>query len=244
MENENNINEKIESEEPKASNSRKYWYILAVLVLIAIVVLLVSQKLPENSQNNAENGVVKERLVNLSGDERKLLESQLAGFTEQIKGLSGDTFVKERDSLLLKIAGVQYKLGKYQEALNTLEKASEEVRKETRIWALSTNIYRDMGDIAKALESAQKALGFDRENPAYWIAVIDLSTNLSNDEQKGIYEDALRLTEQNIDVVVSYAKFLEKIGDKPGAIMYWQKAGQVDDKNKSKYDAEIARLQA
>lgn len=243
MENENNLYEQTESGEPKASKSRKYWYIIGAILLIVVVVLVVTKKMPENSPSNTGDQIVKERLVNLSGDERKLLESQLAGYTEQIKGLSGDSFVDQRDALSLKIAGVEYKLGKYQDAVDTLSKVSEAKQKEPRIWALYTNIYKDMGDKVKALDSAHRALEMDKENPSFWMAVLDLSTDIPNDEQKKNYENAINRTDNNVDIITSYAKFLEKIGDKPGAILMWQKAGQLDDKDKATYDAEVKRLQ-
>ncbi len=228
---------------PKASRSRTY--ILAVIALIAIIiiVLLVKNRLPENSSTQGNN-IVKERLVNLDGNARKLVESQLAGYQEQLKGLGGDQFAKERDSLLVKLAGAQYKLGKYQDAVDTLSKISEEGKNTARVWGLYTNIYRDMGDTENASKAAQQALDRDRENPDFWLAVIEFSGNKSNDDQKKQYETALRTTDNNIEIVVSYAKFLEKIGDKPGAILYWQKAGQLDDKNKANYDAEVKRLQS
>jgi tetratricopeptide (TPR) repeat protein len=237
------------SQEPevstKASSSRKYMYIVAAIIIVIIVVLLVKNKGGNHTTttSDGQNQIVTERVTNLSSQERQLLESQMAGYVEQLKKLDGDQFKEQRDGINYKLAGIEYKLGKYQDSLDTLNKISTESKQQAQIWALKTNIYRDMGDNAKALDAANNALKLDRESPKFWLAVIDLSTDKSNDEQKHQYEEALKLTQNDIDVVVSYAKFLEKIGDKPGAISFWQKAGQFDDKNKANYDAEIKRLQ-
>jgi tetratricopeptide (TPR) repeat protein len=225
-----------------ASNSRKYIYAVIGLIILIIIILLVRNN--DSKTTTLEDGtqIIKEQLTNLSAEERQLLESQIAGFNEQLKSLDGDKFVDEKNSLYYKLASAQSKLGKYEDALSTLDKISSDNKIQARIWALRTNIYRDMGDKGKALEAANNALQLDRENPAYWLAAIEFST-ANNDEKKKQYEEALKLTQNDIDIVVSYAKFLESIGDKPGAILFWQKAGQTDEKNKAKYDAEVSRLQ-
>ena len=225
----------------KNSNSRKYIFAAVGIIIVIVLILLLRDDGSKTTTLEDGTQIIKEQLTNLSSGERQLLESQIAGFTEQLKKLDGNEFVDQRNSLYYKMASAQAKLGLYEDALGTLDKIPSDSKQDTQIWALKTNIYRDMGDKAKALEAANNALQLDRENPAYWLAVIELSTG-NNDEKKKIYEDALNLTQNNIDVVVSYAKFLESMGDKPGAILFWQKAAQIDEKDKATYDAEIARL--
>lgn len=244
MNNEQINNSNLEPENGPKKQTSKYLYGgLLIAVIIIIVILGIKHKTNSNSEGSDGNKVVSEQLVNLSAEERKLVESQLAGYQEQVKSLDGDALKKDREAVYYKIAGAQYKLGKYQNAIDTLDRISSEGRAQSRVWGLYANIYQDMGNKDKAKEAAKEALALDKENPDLWLQVIELSEGVSNDDIKKMYEDAINRTDQNAEVITSYAKFLEKIGDKPGAILMWQKAGQVDSKDKAQYDAEISRLQ-
>lgn len=241
MENEQNSQQNISS--TPVNSSKKYLYLVIGLLILAGVGYGVWNA--QNKQKSSVSGEVSEKTVNLSDSEKQRLEAQIKGYESQIKGLSGSEFNAERAKLHLQIAGVQYKLGKYSDAVKSLELAAPENRDNVRFWYMSTLVYRDMGNLPKALESAQKMVDLDKENANDVSIYIDLATTAGtvNEQAKDLFTKSSTSVKQDIKVIISYAKFLEKIGDKQGAIDMWTNAGQQDPKEKTNYDAEIARLQ-
>lgn len=239
--NENNQNEKYKNE----NASRSLIYGLIAILVIGGIVYVVSQ------MNNAKEVAVvapsgeeiKKREVSLSGEERQQLEARVSELEQEIQALPADATAEARFQPHLRLASSHYGLGNYEQAIATLDKIANENQDKGRVFALYSNIYRDMGNIEKARENARKALDLEKDNPAYWLAYINLSADQKTDDVKAWYEEAVQSTETNLDVVTSYAKFLEAIGDKQGAIAQWQKAGEINPEKKAEYDAEIQRLQ-
>jgi tetratricopeptide (TPR) repeat protein len=141
------------------------------------------------------------------------------------------------------LAGATHRLGLSAEAIAALDKIKDANQNNAGLWNRYTIIYRDMGDLTKALDSAKRAVDLDKTVPEYWLAYIDLSAKESADFVKNLYQQALQNTENNINIITAYAAFLEKIGDKQGAIEQWQKATQSNPQKKAEYEMEIKRLQ-
>lgn len=220
-------------------------YIFGLIILLIVLGVGFGIWKAQERQKLAQTGVIHEKTVNLSVEERQRIEAQMKGYSEQIKGLSGDTLTKERNKVYILLAGTQYKLGQYSDALKSLDIAAPDNQDSTRLWSYYTFTYRDMGDISKAYESAKKLVDLDQENPQNWQTYIDIAVTAkkSNDEIKELFLNAVKKTDADTDLVISFAKFLEAIGDKPGAISMWVKAGESNSQEKTNYDAEIARLQ-
>lgn len=234
--------------EPTFSQQARKFRIVYGVVIVTVIAGIVFALMQNN--NGREVAVVapsgeeiKKREVSLSGEERQKLEERVTKFEQEIQALPEDATAEAKFKPHLRLASSYYGLGNYEQAIATLDKIIEQNQDKGRVFALYSNIYRDMGDIQKARENGKKAVDLEKDNPAYWLAYINLATNESTDDVKAKYEEALQNTETNIDVVTSYAKFLETIGDKDAAIAQWKKAGEIDDSKKAEYDAEIQRLQ-
>ena len=222
------------------------WYKKLLPIILVIIVLAGAAFAYTKMKNKpavAPSGeAIQKREVSSTDEEKQKLEAKVADYEQQIQALPADSSPDTKYKLYLNLASSYYGLGKYDQAIATLDKIIGENQDKARLWALYANIYRDMDKLDKARENAKKALDLDKENPAYWLAYIDFSADQSKQTIDTLYQDALKNTDTNIDVVVSYAKFLENIGNKEKAKEFWVKAGQIDAKNKAQYDAEIARI--
>lgn len=246
MENEPKITEEVETRQAKSASSRNFVYIALVVLLLGAGAYIYLKNKPTTevkTGNQGQTQVFREEKPKISDERKKILQAEMEGIETQIKNLDGDGLSGERDKLYTRLAGVKNQLGDFDGAVKELNKVSGEYKDKTaRVWAYYIMAYRGMGEKAKGLEAANKALSLDAENPEYFLSQIEFTEGKSNDELKSMYEQALKKTDESIEVVVSYARFLESIGDKPGAILYWTKAGEVNNSNKAKYDAEITRL--
>jgi len=66
----------------------------------------------------------------------------------------------------------------------------------------------------------------------------------SNEELNNLYREALDKTNNGVDIITSYAIFLETTGDLQGALDKWKQATVSNPTNKSVYATHIKRLEA
>ena len=176
-------------------------------------------------------------------DGRQALEAQVQAFQSQADQLPADAKQEDRFQVYYKLAEAKYLLGRYGEALKVLDSVAAANPNNASMHGLYASIYKDMGDIKRAKESAKRAVDLDAVSPQAWVFYIGLQKDAGQDALKSLYQEALDKTANNIGIITAYAQYLEKIGDKEGAIAQWQKAGEVFPQGKSTYEGEIARLQ-
>lgn len=222
------------------TNFKKLLYIvLAILVVIAAAVAILKFNKPSNDELNLSPS----EIAALNEDQRKrVLEGQLADLEQQEKNLRADASVSDRYILYIQLAEVRTALGNHQGALDALGKIAEERQGNTRVWQTYSMAYKNMGDTAKAKESIQKALDLDNELPVTWVKWLELNQELPNEELNTKYREAITLTKSNVDIMISYARFNERIGNKELAIAAWETAINVNSAKEAEYRAEIARL--
>ncbi len=239
------LKEQVKATTGKNSTKKVVYTVLIVLVLAGAVLgyekLRQKQEQDRKAKTASVTGAKKE--IDTTQEERKVLEAQVSDYKVKIDRLPKDVSAEERSGLYIKLAAAQYKLGDYKDAINSLDAIIADNASNHRVWTMYTNIYWDMQDFVKAREASEKALDLDRENPQSWLAFIELQDNQEKSYIDSLYQDAIKRTDKNIDVVVAYAKFLEKAGDKQGAIAQWEEAGKINIKKKTEYQAEIGRLQ-
>lgn len=143
--------------------------------------------------------------------------------------------------------GVQfYALGEYKKARDAQLLASKLLPGNPTVWAELFRAENEMHDYQNAEDHLQKAITINPASTNYWRWLLELEEgplHLSNDRLKQGYEEALKATNSHVNILILYAKFLEKIGDLPGAVQQWKKAIEVNPEGKSTYEAEITRIQ-
>lgn len=172
----------------------------------------------------------------------RVLEIQLKDLESQASKLPAEATDSDKYTVYIQLAEVQIGLNKNQEALDSLNKIPEASRNNTRVWTAFALAYRGLGDIAQAKTAIQTALDIDNELASVWVPYLAINSDLPADQLNGLYRQAIVATKSNVDVMVSYAHFCEKIGDKATAIAAWETAINVDSANEAKYRDEIARL--
>lgn len=220
--------------------------ILAVIVLILLAIGLIYTSLnrskePLSDVQSSEN-VVAEETTDLTVEERAELEQKATEQQGVINALSAETSLEDRIDAHTDLASTYTRLGRYSDALKTLNKVSEQGNQSPVLWYSYANVYEAMRDTAKAIAAVTQARDLQPDNARYWIKFIELNRELSNEEKINLYEEALVKTEVNINIVTRYAEFLESIGNKEQAIAQWQQAQRVDPELSAQYQAQIDRL--
>ena len=125
-------------------------------------------------------------------------------FEDRLSELPADATKEDKYKLYLRVARAEYQLKNYDTALEWLGKFPEEDKNYQGVWYTYSQIYKDQGDKAKALESIKKAVIATPDNPQPWQLYFELITNLPRSEQGAIYKEALTKTENDPDIVAAY----------------------------------------
>ena len=217
---------------------------IAYAVLAILVGLVVFYGLTKYQENNKPPERLTLRdITQLSEQDRiKALEERTSELLGQVKDLAVNAESGAKYTVYIQLVEAQLELGKYAEAMDTLNKIPEDKRNSSRYAAANVRAHKGVGDIAKAKELSAANIVLYEEDSLVWVAHLEVNNDLPNDQLKALYLKAIPATQSNLDVMISYAKFSEKIGDKATAIAAWETARNVDPDNAGKYESEIARL--
>lgn len=215
------------------------YLILAILIIIAL-----GYGLKKYTDRNKIGTNLSLKEINQLTDEQKqkALANKVKDLENQAAGLTQDATSSVKYNIYIRLAEAKLEQGKYVDAQKALDSIPDEKKDNSRIFLDYGLAYKGQGVTDKAKEYIQKALNLDDTDPKTWLAQLDLNSDLLNDQLKAIYLQAIAATKSNLEIMVSYAHFAEKIGNKATAIAVWETARNGDPGNAAKYEAEIARL--
>jgi Tfp pilus assembly protein PilF len=225
------------------SNMSKRKGLLLTLLGIAILggIIYGANQLKKETRDSSEYKL--NEIANLEAEEqKKILEDQLKEFKLRAENLTSEADIDEKYRAYIRLAELQNRLGLHQDALNSLDKVPQEKTNNSIVSATYAIAYQGVGDNSKAKESISKAISIDNYIPEYWISYFEIYQDLDPVAKDAKFIEALKISNNNIELVKMYAKFLESQGNKEKAIIYWEVARNVDPANASTYEAEIQRL--
>lgn len=158
---------------------------------------------------------------------------------------NASTSVFTRVGTLTRIYGYQDSLGLYLDAKKTLESilALQTSSNTLRTYAL---LLWKMWAPKEAMEAIDQAITLTPTLPDLWNTKIDFLRVLYKNNLKYLeptYRDALKKTQDNIDIVGGYAHYLEQMGKKTESIKYYKKAIDMNLQGKYEYQDAINRQQ-
>jgi predicted negative regulator of RcsB-dependent stress response len=222
------------------NNSKKVIYVIIAILVIAGLAFAIKQY--QNKQQEIANTALKD-IVNLPEKERiKALEAQVDELKNQAKNFAQDADAGTKYTVLIRLAEAQIQLDKFQEGLDTLNSIEEGKRGNSRVKLDYGLAYKGLNDTGKANEFLKQSIDMDDTNPQAWLPYLEANNDLPNDQLKAMYLQAIAGTKSNPEIMVSYAKFSEKIGDKATAIAAYETARNGNPEKTDEYNNEIQRL--
>lgn len=227
--------------------SEKYKKMLpaAILIVVAAAGILYYNKI-QDDRKNAKPAIITEKDMNLSAEERKLVEGRLADIQEKIENPPKSITNIEKYSWNMQAGFQKMALGKLSEAKEYFIAASALQPGDYTSWVALYDVAYAMNDFDTARENIKKAISLDQGNPGTWKKYIQLENEkfkASNEQLNQLFIQAFAATRSDIVIVVYYAQFLEEKGDLKGALEQWRKALVADPESKNRYQAEVARLE-
>lgn len=214
----------------------------AVGIVILVAVFYGVSKLSKEKEDNIEEYSVSQ-IQKLDEKQRKeALEEKLRQYQETVNNLPQDANSSDKYSAYIVLSEAQIALEKYDDALKSLEAIPDDKRNSKRAYYQFAQIYKAKDDKFKAMENATKAIERDQGDVPSWLLYLEVATSLTNTELNAKYREAVVKTGSNVEIMISYAKFCERIGDKATAVAAWETAINGDPANEGKYREEIARL--
>ncbi len=213
-------------------------------ILGILIALAAFYGVSEYQKRHASERLTLREITQLKEEERiKALEDRTRELADQVKNFAVNSTSSAKYQVYIQLAEAQLELNKPGDALNTLNSIPEDQKNNSRVAAAYVRAYNGAGDKAKAKEMSAVNIVQYSEEPSVWLAHFEANSDLPNDQLNALYRQAIPATKSHVDIMVSYAKFSEKIGDKATAIAAWETARNVDPDRADMYNAEIQRLQ-
>jgi tetratricopeptide (TPR) repeat protein len=213
-----------------------------VKLAIAFAVIIVLGFAGYALYNRQKADIITEKDPNLSSEDRKTYEDKLS---EQDRLLAEAKDDNDKFDALMQQGFYLYGLGKYQESKDKFFGAVDVKPQEYTAFTALYEVQMAMNDNKGAQESISKAISLKKDSADLWKRYIVLEKDrfgADKDKLNGLYIEALRETRENIDIITSYAAFLESVDNLQASKEYWQKAVVSYPANKAVYEAEITRL--
>lgn len=221
-----------------------------IVIFIAFLILLLGvggvwywEKSIKNSSDNRQF---------IKYQDPKLTDAEKAVFTERLadykKKLSEAKEKDDRFTYLMQVGLQYYALGQFANAREQYLRASEILPNNPTVWSELYVVESAMGDYVSAKEHIVKALDINPANVQYWrwrFGLEEDNLGTSDTDLEKLFDEAVTKTNQNVDVLVLYAIFLEeRRRDLPRAIAQWRLAATINPEGKSTYDEQIKRIQS
>lgn len=222
------------------TNTKSIVYIIiAILVVAGAIFAFTNHK--REQQRIADLSINDIKKLN-EEEQKRALEARVKELERQVTELSVDTDASGKYTAYISLAEARLELKNYSGAISALDSIPEEKKTNSRVLLAYGIAYKGTGENDKAKEHIDKSLSLDDTIPQPWLAKIELNADLPNDQIDAMYREAIAKTKSNVDVMVSYARFAEKIGNKDLAVAAWETAINVNSEKEAEYRAEIARL--
>ena len=241
MENTNEpFNQAPQTPTPKPrQNNRVVPIVIGIIILAALVYGFF--QLDNGEKKNTDYKL--SEINTLEADKQKqVLEDQLKVAQQEARNLPGDATPGAKYAAYIRLADLQNRLQKYNDAIASVDAIAQENQGNSRVWTTYATSYKGLGDTTKTIDTVRKALAIDDELAEPWRIYLEAAQDFPKAELDSLYVQALAKTKNNLEIVKSYARFLEKTGDNTKAVIYWETARNIDPNNAQEYDKEISRL--
>jgi Tfp pilus assembly protein PilF len=162
---------------------------------------------------------------------------------QKINAEQSDT---EKYKLLLALGAEQNRIGELVDAKESFFRASKILPENGVPVGLLFQVENSMHDFKSAKLTIEKATQLNPTSGLFWkwrVELMQSAFDASKDEADALYQEGLQKANNSIDLLASYAPFLEKNNDLAGAVAQWKKAIEVNPAATDLYQAEIKRIQ-
>jgi tetratricopeptide (TPR) repeat protein len=214
----------------------KIGIIVSILLVVGFAGYAIYKK------GNVKTSFVKEINRNLSPADRNIFEDRAADAQKKIDAAKTDD---EKFGWYMQLGYNLQALGSLNAAQNAFESAVKLKPNDDTGYAGLYQTQVDRGDYEGALASIKIAVDKNPQIPQYWKNYVLLEKehfNASNDTLSALYSEAVVKTANNIDIITTYAQWLESTGNLGAAKEYWQKAIVLYPANKKLYQTKIDKI--
>lgn len=183
----------------------------------------------------------------LTDQEKQGIQKQLDDAEAALKNLPANASGEQRYRGYMQVGLINYELGQYSKAQEVYKEAQKLDPNNPIAYHELFVVENAMHDYGAAKTDIEKAVQLAANNPQYWRDRVELVRNHfnpTNSEIEKLYQDALTATNNSVDVITSYAQFLEEKGDLQGAVTQWKAAIDKNPSATTAYQQEIERIQA
>ncbi len=222
-------------------------HLLLVIGAILLIVLALGLVWYMRKHDTSGGRALLNRQVNLTSEQRKIYTDRISKAQDYLRSLNPAqaSYRDEAVNTYSALAEEYYGLGDFQKSKEMYESALKLDPKNVLVLVSLVVTLREGGDLSGAESTLRSAI---QDNPKYadaWLALIALrqKQNAGNNEIGSLYDQALKATDSNVDILTSDAEYQEKIGQTAQAISLWQEAKQKNPQSAAAYDDQINLLQ-
>ncbi len=218
---------------------KTYIYIIAAVVILAVVGFVLMHKTHDSTPV---------AMPTLSAQDRVVYEKRQQQSQAVIKQFTDKTAPSDKFIWYQALARADFGLQDYQGSKDAYLAAFASDPKNPltgQTEAEFSGLLVVMGDHDGARDAIQKALSLRPDVTDYWKAYIALEIKYFNSSPAhigSIYQDAIKKSRNQMDLLAAYAKYLEQNGDLSGALAEWKVALKIYPSNQDAA-ANITRLE-
>ncbi|MEK7122710.1 MAG: hypothetical protein AAB855_02535, partial [Patescibacteria group bacterium] len=205
------------------SSPRKTISLIIVWVILLTVVWFASPSLTRYGLRLSATLPHRNVATQLSGEERDAFRAEIAEVQQRIlekKQQGKSDFAGEYLAL-----GIAYeKIGAYAKAYDSLVRITEKETMNSSAWMYLARTFEGLTLYKDAADAWRSTIEADSDNSGHYARLGVVLDQRLNDtfRANGVYLEGLIRAGNDPDLMRSYALFLERIGEKGTALLYWK----------------------
>lgn len=214
-----------------------------LLIILVLVIGGITYTYFFSKDRNRSKSLAEIKQIFDESKKTQALETELKNLESQVKSLTDSSTAEDKYQVYVRMAEIQRQLKQYSQALESLEKIPSE-KVNNRVYAIFAAIYRDTGDFEKARAKIDQALAIDTGIAEHWEIYFDVNPDATPEVLKPKYLLAIDETDNDVNLLVRYSKYLAKLGEKDLAVAYLETARNKDPQNADQYNTEISKIKS
>lgn len=221
---------------------RKQILIIIALIVVLAVAFFVVQKKDGAEYVEFPESIILSVDVNIDEDSRDFWEEKIEEYKIELE--KEDLTNPDRISYLVALASNYESLGKYDLMLEAITEASVLATDSQAVQKTYSQMLYRAKDYSQALLVADLAINLKQDKPLPWLWRLELEEQLLKKKKNAIelYEKALNFTAHDIDIMIAYAEFLERIEKPEMAVAVWKDAQTRHPEMSEAFESRIERI--
>lgn len=217
---------------------------ISIVALALLVGLGVGGYYYYQKQERLPDNAILSKNPQLTDEERKVFTDKISEMQSKLE--DGNPSDQDRYQYLIELGNSYRGIGELKQARGAYLDATRSMPDNPVAWYELATLEILMEAKQLAQMHIEKAIELNPSNAQYWqsyLVLIDNNPDVTKSLVEEKFNQAIRGTNGNADLIAMYASFLERTNNLPGAVQQWRRAIEADPGRRQQFEDEISRIQ-